>query len=84
MRRATGEGVRSPVAGRFDHKCAAKTWAAVPPLKAAVLVGSMVSGSPKSRCSIAPAEAHRDNACMSWPVLCGKPTKVGAGAFRRR
>jgi hypothetical protein len=33
----------------LDHGCAAKTWATAPPLKAVVLIGSIVSGAVKSR-----------------------------------
>ena len=60
---ATEEGVRSPVADRFDHGCAAKTWAMAPPLKTVVLVGSMVSGSRKS-CSPAPDDRVDDEAVL--------------------
>ena len=38
-----------PVCRSLDHGCAAKTWATVPPLKAMVLIGSMVSSARKIR-----------------------------------
>ena len=51
-----GFGARASVvrlSSRFDQGCAAKTWATAPPLKAVVLIGSMVSGAVKS-CSPEP------------------------------
>ena len=42
-----------PVSSRFDQGCTPKTWATAPPLKAVVLIGSMVSGAVKS-CSPEP------------------------------
>ena len=41
------------LSSRFDQGCAPKTWATAPPLKAVVLIGSMVSGAVKS-CSPEP------------------------------
>ena len=44
----------------LDHGRAAKTWATAPPLKAVVLIGSMVSGAVKSR-SLAPRTTGMDD-----------------------
>jgi hypothetical protein len=50
---------RGPPIG-LDHGCAAETWATAPPLKAMVLIGSMVSGAMKIR-SPAPRNGRMDH-----------------------
>jgi hypothetical protein len=72
-----GDSVRSRLPIGLDHGCAAKTWATAPPLKAMVLIGSMVSGAMKIR-----SPAPRTTGWMTRRYSSIKPVSTSDRANR--